>query len=771
MADRLPQYPMMPNFSPALMQQQQTQQQQQQLNQQQQQQQPQDPHQSFTDIGHVWQQQQQIQYNRPPGAGGDMNQQQQNSQATRMQGMQHNQQQFSLSGQPLGDLGNGLGNNQAHLQNQSFLDPGSGPSQPPGFPSGMSNPGMQQQQQQQQPNRNAMLQVLQANVNPGHARQLEMLLAQNQPGPVNLTQRLEQQRALQQAQQLPNMGQSPPAGLFASGVIDRRPSPGNPGSNLIASGLNPQQQQQQQQQQRKISPMELNERIKVLRNHIAVRERELSQLGSQRGLASDAQTLARMRLLSEDIKSRKEYAGKMVSALNNFNAMTQASAQQAHGSSWNYNGTSPMAPGQVQNTPQVGQTSIPQGHFSALIYQQAQQLQQINRPPGLTGTIPRPPSVQRGAPGPGPALPSQLSPNMNPQFPFPMTSVSGPASSPLTGPIGLQPSPSGTMQLTPPLEKSRFDNAYKNFCSNRGVKHDPRMMNYEGRDIDLYMLHTCVMQEGGFAKVTTQDLWGVIGGRMGFVNFPGSEAEPARAGPGLAQRLAQVYREYLASFDDVYIKSVKESYNKAWIAQTQNPRALNGFQIQMVVNYAHQSVEELRRQGVQERIISFVETNRANLQRTAMEQGMFNQGIRPTEQHGTPVPGAPFRNGFHQSAPTQHPSFNPHSNGLPTSIPGNNFVDNRQTTIAQPSHPNMQNGTLVTQPENLHETLQRIKVESRNQFLRMRNQRIEVPVEQRAEFNNILNQLFGAVQEIDKQLPTYLFVLKSEEFIKRMVLI
>ncbi|KAG6884123.1 hypothetical protein C0992_006955, partial [Termitomyces sp. T32_za158] len=240
-----------------------------------------------------------------------------NQNIARMQGMQHNQQQFSPSGQPLGDLNSSLGNNQPHLQNQSFLDSGSGPSQPPGFPSSMSNPGMQQQKQQQQPNRNAMFQALQTNANPGHARQLEMLLAQNQPGPVDLTQRLEQQRALQQqAQQLPNMDQSPPAGLFASGVIDRRPSPGNPGSSLKASGLNPQQQQQRQQQ-RKVSPMELNERIKALTNQIAVRERELSQLGSQRGLASDTQTLARMQLLSEDIKMRKEYAGKMVSAMNN----------------------------------------------------------------------------------------------------------------------------------------------------------------------------------------------------------------------------------------------------------------------------------------------------------------------------------------------------------------------------------------------------------------------------------------------------------------------
>lgn len=191
--------------------------------------------------------------------------------------------------------------------------------------------------------------------------------------------------------------------------------------------------------------------------------------------------------------------------------MAQVQAQQAHGSGqppWNLGVTSQMMPGQPQNAQQVGQTSIPQGHSSPLIHQQAQQLQQMNRPPGLPGAVPRPPSVQRshpngqiGAPGPGPSLPNQLSPNMNPQFPFPMTSVNASVSSPLTGPIGMQPSPSGIMPLPPPLEKSRFDNGYKNFCSNRGVKHDPRMMNYEGRDIDLYMLHTCVMQEGGISKV------------------------------------------------------------------------------------------------------------------------------------------------------------------------------------------------------------------------------------------------------------------------------
>ncbi|KNZ72102.1 hypothetical protein J132_04383 [Termitomyces sp. J132] len=804
---------MMPNFSPALMQQQQqTQQQQQQLNQQQQQpQQTQDSQQPFPDAGRMWQQMQQMPYNRPSGAGAfdsrltdavllQMMDLIRNQNLARMQGMQHNQQQFPLGGQQVGNMSGGPGNNQPHIQNQSFLDSGSSPSQVPGFPPGMSNPGMQQQPPA---NRNAMLQALQGNN--GHVRQLEMLLAQNQSGPINLAQRLEHQRVVQQqAQQLQSMGQSSPAELFASGAVDRHPSPGHPnisGPNPMGStsGVNAQQQQQQP---RRVSPAELNERIMALRSYIANQERTLAQLGSQRNLTSDGQTLGRMRGLSDDIKVKKEYLAKMVSAMNNFTAMTQAQAQQANGSGqspWNFNTSSQLTPGQPPNAQQVGHTSIPQGHSSPLIRQQAQQLQQINRPSGLTGAVPRPPSVQRShPPNPvqGPSLANQLSPNMNPQFPFAINSVNGPASSPLAGPTVLQPSLSGTMQLPPPLEKSRFDSSYKNFCATKGVKHDPRMINYEGRDIDLFILHTHVMQEGGFMKVASQDLWGVIGGRMGFVNFPASETEPAKAGPGLAQRLAQVYREYLAHFDQAYISSIMDSKRKmqalhqAQMAQTQAAAAagntnnalasnqplrgaLNGNQIQMVVGYAHQSVEELRRQGVQERIISFVETNRAYLQRTAMEQGIFrgqlSQGMRSAEQHSTSTTVSPFQNGSHQNAPSQHANFLSQSNGLPTSMSSNNFVDNRQPSIPQPQHPTMQNGSLVGQPKNIGEILHRIKVESRAHF--MRNTRVvDVPIEQRAEFNLVLNQLFVAAQEIDKQLPSYLFVLKAEE-IKKLALI
>ncbi|KAG6820314.1 hypothetical protein H0H93_002401 [Arthromyces matolae] len=719
----------------------------------------------------------------------------------RMQGMQHqqlNNQQFPLGSQQMGNMGSGPGNGQPHIQNQSFLDSGSNQTSSSGF--SPSLPTSTMQQQQQAATRNAMLQAFQANASQaGHARQLEMLLAQNQPGPINFGQRLEHQRAAQQAQPLQPLGQPSSAELFAPGV-DRRPSPGHP--NPMGATLNPQQSQPG----RKISANELNERINHFRAAIASQERTLAQLGNQRGLTPDAQLLGRMRSMSEEIKTKKEYLAKMVSAMNNFTAMAQAQAQQqANGSgqaAWNFNNAaSPMSSGQPQNTPQVG----PMGHSSPLARQQV--LQQMNRPtPAGPGPIPRPPSVQRsqppnptgplGAPVPGSSFAHQLSPNMNPQFPFPMNAPNGPSPTASVGAVGLQPSLSGGI---PPLEKSRFDNAYKSFCSNKKLNLDPRMINFEGRDIDLYMLHTHVMQEGGYQKVQHQDLWSVIGGRMGFVHFAASETEPAKAGPGLAQRLAQVYREYLLNFDQVYITSILESRRKQAVqlrmmqestapnnalpnANPAGPSAgqpsrggLTASQMQMVVGYAHQSVEELRRGGVQERIITFVESNRAYLQRVAMEQGMRSQmgapGMRPPDQHGSPGAVPPsFQNGSpHLNPAGQGVNFLP-STGMPSAMQGNNFMNNQQPPVPQPPHPNPQNGGVMTHAKVI-ESIQRMKNEFRNYQASRPPQFIELAPEQRIEFNSIFPQLYNAAQEIEKQLPAYFFVIKSEEFVRRLVMI
>lgn len=52
-----------------------------------------------------------------------------------------------------------------------------------------------------------------------------------------------------------------------------------------------------------------------------------------------------------------------------------------------------------------------------------------------------------------------------------------------------------------PLEKSRFDAAYKAFCVKRNVKPEQRLLSIENRQIDLYRLHVEVIKEGGVNKV------------------------------------------------------------------------------------------------------------------------------------------------------------------------------------------------------------------------------------------------------------------------------
>jgi hypothetical protein len=57
------------------------------------------------------------------------------------------------------------------------------------------------------------------------------------------------------------------------------------------------------------------------------------------------------------------------------------------------------------------------------------------------------------------------------------------------------------LQMIPPLDKARFELAFKSYCANKQIKIDPRHLNVNNRPVDLYVLHTLVMREGGEAKV------------------------------------------------------------------------------------------------------------------------------------------------------------------------------------------------------------------------------------------------------------------------------
>ncbi|KAJ3768648.1 ARID DNA-binding domain-containing protein, partial [Lentinula raphanica] len=105
----------------------------------------------------------------------------------------------------------------------------------------------------------------------------------------------------------------------------------------------------------------------------------------------------------------------------------------------------------------------------------------------------------------------------------------------------------------PPLDKQRFDATYKQWCQSKHILHDPRILTFENRPIDLYLLHCLVIREGGTANVTRNDLWPIIGGQLGIINFPG---EPPRSGPNATMHIQNVYKEYLMAFDSVYTTSV-----------------------------------------------------------------------------------------------------------------------------------------------------------------------------------------------------------------------
>jgi len=108
----------------------------------------------------------------------------------------------------------------------------------------------------------------------------------------------------------------------------------------------------------------------------------------------------------------------------------------------------------------------------------------------------------------------------------------------------------------PSLPGPLFDHAYRQFCIKNNLTLDPNMLQLEGRQIDLHSLHTEVTRAGGPSEVTEWDLWPAIGGKLGFVLFPGSDTEPARSSPVVAEHIMNVYWLYLAAFNQAYIQSI-----------------------------------------------------------------------------------------------------------------------------------------------------------------------------------------------------------------------
>ncbi|KAJ7274552.1 hypothetical protein B0H12DRAFT_1228260 [Mycena haematopus] len=720
----------------------------------------------FPDQGPMWQQMQQIQNQFRPQStpmDGHVNPQvaelMRNQLARQGQGQQQQQQQQQQFG--LQQMG--------QSNPQASLDPSNQQQQPsqshPGFQNmGISNPSLQTLN-----NRTAMLQAFGQPNNPAAQRQLDLLsLAHNQQhnqqpqnGPIYFANRMQHQANLngqpQQQQPGPDNFLSPSM-QNAEGM--RRPSPSHPTQQLpgpsngmptnLPTGLPPGQPPPISRQ----NFISLTERAQNLKNIITNQESQLVQLTSQRTRIGDASFMEKVRTVSADLKNRKEHYARLVTFLHQVqNNMQQANGGQMNnmgvgmplppqsnpGQSWGMHaGPSSQQPPFNQNNgqPQNGQQGGPQGVH-----------------PGQNGHVPNHSAVPpRSGPAPQQFPNNPMQPN--PQFQQNPTNQEGRHYPPI-----------------PPLDKARFDTVYKNFCAQRGLVHNSRMLSIEARPLDLYDLHTQVMVEGGAMNVSSKDLWSVIGGRMGFVQFAASDTEPAKSGPGVAQHLAHVYKEYLAVFDNVYVNTIMDSRTKN-DAQRQMMGGNNGgrpsiadpSQMQVVMAYANIPLAELRRRGIPEQLIQFIETNRSTLLRQQSEAHSFRSQLRPDLSRPMQPGQLPF--GGQQPVPGMNGMMQPGQQPF-MSHPGmqHNSMDGQhpqQPGLARPSREHLQAAMVH---------IAKLKNDYSPERMLANVPAIDVPAEQRMEYNNVLEQLHKACMDLDHKLPMLFAVLKKEDVVRRLVII
>ncbi|KAJ3493174.1 hypothetical protein NMY22_g20244 [Coprinellus aureogranulatus] len=116
--------------------------------------------------------------------------------------------------------------------------------------------------------------------------------------------------------------------------------------------------------------------------------------------------------------------------------------------------------------------------------------------------------------------------------------------------------------LPQPLERPVFEEAIKRFHQQRNFVGDYASLVIDGRPVDLWALHKVVLEMGGFSKVEANGMWDIVGGKLGFVNFPRSDGQPPRSGHGTSLQITQSYKDYVQAFDAAYVRSTLENRQK-----------------------------------------------------------------------------------------------------------------------------------------------------------------------------------------------------------------
>lgn len=193
------------------------------------------------------------------------------------------------------------------------------------------------------------------------------------------------------------------------------------------------------------------------------------------------------------------------------------------------------------------------------------------------------------------------------------------------------------------------------------------------------------------------DLWAIIGAKLGFVNIPGTDTEPARSGPAFAHRLQAIYKEFLLGFDLQYRQSMVRRA-QAHLEQQRKAALENGLQQPQnrqpapagvpahkpanevpepklmgdLVSYSVIPAAELQRRGVPHNVIQLVEQNRVKLREMHDSQRSFHNGVEQNSQNGqNQAGGVPQRN-------VSNPMMEmPQQNGMP--------MQNGMSSLGQPN--------------------------------------------------------------------------------------
>ncbi|KAF8809532.1 hypothetical protein BYT27DRAFT_7337261 [Phlegmacium glaucopus] len=158
-----------------------------------------------------------------------------------------------------------------------------------------------------------------------------------------------------------------------------------------------------------------------------------------------------------------------------------------------------------------------------------------------------------------------------------------------------------------PLDKKRFDLAYKGYYQRKGLNLDTRLLIIDEQTVDLHALHVQVFSEGGSKNIDDKGMWNIIGARLGLAQFHRTENEPAKYEPRALQ-LAFMYMVYLRQFDNLYVSRTFEQRAKAKLANASFQATIAAFdwtpkQKKAVTALSHSmSAQDLHAQNIPENV-------------------------------------------------------------------------------------------------------------------------------------------------------------------------